>query len=113
MPAIRPLRVERDQRHLGLLGFAQFRLFRPPPLIQLFIHFHHAEPYRVRSSALQVKVQGRIDAVTLRQQVTLRKLLEQLVLNQVHEIRRLGSFNIPGITPSRAPEAFSASAAVM
>ena len=82
-PHLAGVRIHRHQRHLrfGILL---------PPLRQLRVDFLHPDAHRLHRLALQLHVQRRVDAVLRRLKIDFREALPQFVVDQVHEVRRVG-----------------------
>ena len=79
------MRVQSHQGHLRLIGVGRGRALRPLLLLQLLVNLRHAHPNPFRGRALQVQIEGRIDAESLRDQLVLLELRQQLVFHHIDE----------------------------
>ena len=90
-------RVERDQRHLRLryrLGAALLGILAPPLVVLLRekqVHVFHPCIDRRNGGALQRGIERGVNPEILAQQFVLGEFVEEMVLDHVHEVRRVAA----------------------
>ena len=78
-----------------------------PLLSQLRIHVVHADAYGFHRGALQIEIERSVNTIRTRLKILVLKMRLQLVVHQVHEIRRFGGFSPGGNQTYRSIAGFS------
>ena len=82
------MRIESDQRHLRDRRHSLLLPARVAPR-ELLIEVGDSDGHGLRRGALELRIERRIDAETLREQLGFREVVEQMVLHHVHEVGRV------------------------
>ena len=88
------MRVEHNHGELRLVRIARRQFSALATGVNRLIDFFQTDTRTFGSSTLQVQVERRIDAVTLGEQFTIRKMVRELIPHHVHKIGRLAGLCI-------------------